>query len=397
MRRRVGPSLIAAVLVLMTSIGGAASSNAPVADAAMRGDLDAVRTLLQEGADVNASHGDGMSALHWAAERGDVALIEMLHYAGADPQAGTRIGQYTPLHVAARAGQAAAVAALVKAGARVDVATTNSGATPLHMAAAAGSVEAVRLLVGKGADVDALETEGAQTPLIFAAAQNRTEAIKALLALGAAPNITGRSIDMAKHAALDRAAFRLQLQIYQGFRKQPGASRDLSPAQFQAGALAARALYASGKVPPAADRQGGGQEGGEEGGVGAVGAMGGLTALLHAARQGYIEAALALIAGGADVNKVSAGDGTSPLLMAVINGQFDMAIALLERGADPNLVSTVNGVSPLWAAVNVQWQPRTRFPQPQEKELQATNYLDVMKALLKAGADPNARISVHPW
>ncbi len=45
------------------------------------------------------------------------------------------------------------------------------------------------------------------------------------------------------------------------------------------------------------------------------------------------------------------------------------------------------GVTPLWAAVNTQWQPRTRFPQPQNIELQKHTYLEVMEALLKAGAD----------
>ena len=55
---------------------GAGAPDAPVADAAMRGDVDAVRQLLREGADVNAAQGDGMSALHWAAEHGDPELTE---------------------------------------------------------------------------------------------------------------------------------------------------------------------------------------------------------------------------------------------------------------------------------------------------------------------------------
>ena len=128
-----------------------------------------------------------------------------------------------------------------------------------------------------------------------------------------------------------------------------------------------------------------------------VATKGGLTALLHASRQGYLDAARALIDGGADVNTVGAGDGTSPLLMAVINGQFDMAVMLLERGADPNIAAKQNGVTPLWAALNTQWQPRTRFPQPQEMERQNATYLDVMKAMLDRGADPNGRIKSHPW
>ena len=70
-----------------------------------RGDKAAVRQLLKDGADVNGAQGDGMSALHWAAERGDAELADMLLFAGANIGAVTRIGQYTPLHLAAQGGQ----------------------------------------------------------------------------------------------------------------------------------------------------------------------------------------------------------------------------------------------------------------------------------------------------
>src|SRR5206468_3954277 len=87
-----------------------------VADAAMKGDRGAVRALLKQGADVSAAKGDGMTALHFAAERGDVAMTEMLVYAGANVAAVTRIGQYTPLHLASRAGDGPAVPALQRKG-----------------------------------------------------------------------------------------------------------------------------------------------------------------------------------------------------------------------------------------------------------------------------------------
>ena len=88
---------------------------------------------------------------------------------------------------------------------------------------------------------------------------------------------------------------------------------------------------------------------------------GGMTALLHAARQGHLEVARVLLDGGADVDQISLSDATSPLLMATINGQFDMALMLLGAGANPNLASNIHGVAPLWSVVNSEWQPRTRF------------------------------------
>src|SRR5204862_7550774 len=110
-----------------------------------------------------------------------------------------------------------------------------------------------------------------------------------------------------------------------------------------------------------------------------------------------LDAARALVDGGAPIDQPGAGDGTTPLLMAVINGEFDLATFLIKRGANPNVPSNGHGVTPLWAAVNTQWQPRTRFPQPPEMEQQKSTYLDVMRALLDAGADPDARVRSHPW
>jgi ankyrin repeat protein len=419
-----------AIALSMTAMVAAAPGGAAVADAVMKGNRDAVRTLLKEGADVNAAQGDGMTALHWAADRGDAETAEMLIYAGASVGAVTRIGAYTPLHLASRAGSAPVIKTLLKGGAEVDARTSTSGVTPLHLAAAAGNVEAITALLDNKADPNAKESEWQQTPLIFAASLNRVDAIKTLLAHGADPKAVTKTVDLAKQQALDRAATALQRKILD--TTVPKGEKP-TPNQMQAAIQAARELYASGKIPPpdpAAPAGGRGGRGGRGGGAPAgdpapapagadpaaaapanntfintsddgplppISAKGGMTALLHAARQGNIEAATALVDGGADVNQVSASDQTSPLLMAVINGQFDMAMMLIKRGANPNLAAAINGATPLWAAINTQWQPRTRFPQPQELELQKATYLDVMKALLDAGADPNTRMKGHPW
>ncbi|MGE3190916.1 MAG: ankyrin repeat domain-containing protein, partial [Vicinamibacterales bacterium] len=397
MRRRFGLSFL--VAFSMAALLAAAPSTTPVADAAMRGDRDAVRQLLQDGVDVNTAQGDGMTALHWAAQRGDTELAAMLLYAGADAAAVTRIGQYTPLHLAARSGNAGVVKALIEAGADASARTSTSGVTPLHLAAAAGSVEAIDELVAHGADLTVRESQWGQTPLIFAASSNRAAAIKDLLAKGADPSLTTETVDMVKLQELERAASKQRRKVLEQLAGKGADGAMADPSQVQAAIQAGREIMSTGKIPPKDPNE---PEDPRERffrqqGPPSITAMGGLTALHHAARQGYIESAMALLDGGADVNQASAGDHSTALLIAVINGQFDLALKLIERGADPNLEADVNGVAPLWAAINAQWQPRTRYPQPQEIEHQESSYLDVARALLEHGADPNHRIVMHPW
>ncbi len=388
-------SLLLLVFTLSAALG-AQQSASPVADAAAHGDKTAIRDLLKQGADVNAAQGDGMSALHWAAERGDAELADLLIYGGANTGAVTRIGLYAPLHLAAKSASPAVVAALVKAGADVNAKSNPSGATPLHLAALAGSTGVINLLADARADLNAREAEWEQTPLIFAASANRAEAITTLIKRGADPDLASKTIDVAKQGRLDRAAVDRQRKVIEGFIGKDSDKRP-TPAQMQAAIEASRELLRSGIIPPPDPNAPPPRGFNPEEINPPVSAKGGMTALLHAARQGYIQSAEALLDGGADIDKTQAGDNTSPLLTAVINGQFDMAMMLIKRSADPNVTAKNNGVSPLWAAVNTMWQPRTRFPQPQEMELQKHTYLEVMQALLDKGADPNHRISSHPW
>jgi ankyrin repeat protein len=124
-------------------------------------------------------------------------------------------------------------------------------------------------------------------------------------------------------------------------------------------------------------------------------AMGGMTALLFAARDGQMDAAKALLEGGADINQVSGADKTSPLVEAILNGHFDLARFFVNWGADPNVANEI-GLTPLYATVDVQWAPKSWFPQPITAE-ETTTYLDLMKALLDDGADPNAKLGKKLW
>jgi ankyrin repeat protein len=350
--------------------------------------------LLRDGADVNAAQGDGMTALHWAAERGDAALAEMLVYAGANVEAETRIGHYTPLHIASRVGDADITRMLLEAGGSATTATSTTGATPLHLASASGNAEVVGLLMDHGADPNARESEWEQTPLIFAAARNRPGAIAVLMERGADPALTSRVVDLDRMNELQRESSRRVGEVIKAFRG--GDDRELTSAELQAAVRAGRDIYLN---PPEEEED---EEPSEQDDFQAlftppIQSMGGFTPLLHAVRQGHVEATVALLDGGAAIDQASGSDGTSPLLMATINGQFDLAKLLVDRGADPNVASNLNGVTPLWAAVNSEWQPRTRFPQPQQRSLQQVGYLDLMRALLEAGADPDARLTRHPW
>ena len=386
--------------------------------AARDGQVEVVRSLLEEGADANAARGDGLTALHLAAGGGHAAVADALAAAGAAVEAGTRIGRYTPLHLAARGGHGAVVLRLLEAGADPNAATTNTGVTALHLAARAidgGSV--VATLLDHGADPNARETSAGQTPLIFAAAANRAAAVTALLGAGADPGIATAVVDVLPALAVDREANRRFRDLIGappqtlgpfGYRADPEAEPpgEPGPAEVQTAIRAQRDFLRSGYDVGEVSAHSLGRVGPDyPGGPDLVrppyrevlvGRTGGMTALLHAAREGNIEAATALLDGGAGVNQGSA-DGSSPLLMAALNGQFDLALVLIERGANPNPAASTDGVTPLFAVLQTQWAPKSNYPQPRAQDLQDSGHLAVLRALLEAGADPNPRLNSHLW
>ncbi len=381
------------LLVLLLALPGRHGPDSPVADAAMQGDAATVRALLAQGADVNEAQGDGMTALHWAARNRDADLARTLLEAGADVGAGTRIGHYTPLHLASEAGSGEVVDVLLGAGADPMARIVGAGSpTPLHFAAAAGSERAVEALVAAGADVNAAEQAWGQTPLIFAASKGRTEAVRALLEAGADPSVHTRVIDVAERAVSDRIERserneRIQAGEKWGPEVAETVRREQRQESRQARAEAASRQESETRMIEEPEPLSYGE---------LVGGHGGLTALLHAAREGHAETAFALLDAGADVNRTSAGDGTSPTLMAMINGHYDLAMRFLERGADPNLASHA-GATPLVAAINTHWAPKSRYPQQHVYMQQDHTYMEVMEKLLDAGADPNVRLTKHLW
>ena len=335
---------------------------AQIADAAQNGDREAVHALLKKGLDVNAAQGDGTTALHWAAIKGDADMAQMLVAAGANVRATTRLGAYTPLYLAARAGYSDVVKILLAAGADAKAKTSN-GTTALMIAAAAGDTKSITSLVENGAEINAKDDAKGETPLMFAAGFNRVDAVKLLLTKGADHKATTKVMDLFALTAPEEESMAKQNAARGGANARP------------ADVAGATRAYRYNEL---------------------ISSQGGLSALLFAARQGYSETAMALLEGGADINQPNAGDKTTPLLMAIINGHFDLALQFVDRGANVN-TAAFNGVAPLFAVLNIQWAPKSLYPSPKAYQQQQATYLDVLQKLLDKGADPNARVSRKVW
>ncbi len=315
------PCLIALTALTLT----AGLDDTRLSQAIKDGDRQAARSLIKEGAGVNAPDPDGTTPLHWAVEANDLDTVQLLLHAGARAAARNRYG-VTPLSLAAGNGNAAIVDLLLKAGADPS-ATLPGGQTILMTAARSGNPDAVRLLI-RGSDVNARESTYGETALMWAAAQNHPGAVQVLLEHGA--EINARS-DELKYS-----------QDHFGLE-----------------------------------------------GVNTILPHGHWTALMYAGRQGSLEAARALLAGGADRNLVDP-DGTTALVLAIINGHYDTAALLAEQGADPNIGDTA-GMAALYAAVDMNTLGEV-YGRPERPSHSKMTALDLMSVLLAHGANPNAQL-----
>ncbi len=155
----------------------------PLVDAVRRGDVDAVRALLDGGADVDSTGPDGATALLWAVHIDQPELVGLLLEAGADVEITNRYG-VGPASLAAENGNAAILERLLQAGVYADH-SLPGGETLLMTAARTGEPETVRTLLAHGADPNLREMTRGQTALMWAAANNNAAAIQVLAERGA--------------------------------------------------------------------------------------------------------------------------------------------------------------------------------------------------------------------
>jgi ankyrin len=325
------------VVLAAIHVASAGAANSPMADAAMKQNREAVRSLLRQKADVNAPQVDGTTALHWAVRLDDLDTADLLIRAGAKVGATNRDG-VTPLQLAALNGNAAMIEKLVKAGADPNVPLSASGDTALMLAARTGTTDAIKVLVETGANVNAKESWGGTTPLMFAAAERHPAAVKMLIERGA--DVGARSNFVA--AANGR-----------GFEGR-------TPSAPQPGQAVEE--FASGWLTP----------------------------LMFSAREGDLESARLLVAAGGDVNAIAA-DGKDALGLAVFNGNYDLASFLVDNKSKVNQADT-QGFTPLfWAVDRRNMETAPNFPW-----MVTADPLPLIRKLLDAGANPNALVDNTP-
>ncbi len=400
MRYQNSIAAVAAVLAPVFYLTVLSAANSPVADAAMRGDAAAIRTLLQQKADVNLAQPDGATAIQWAAYRNDLAMADLLIAAKADVRIPNRDGA-TALRLASVNGSAEMIDRLIKAGANPNETGLN-GETPLMYASRNGNPAAVKALIAAKADVNAKEKLRGTTPLMWAAEQSHPEAVAVLVAAGA---------DVSARSANDTKGNRAYLAnpVKQRLKSGFGAQGDNFGKQGKGGGNQAKGGQNKGKgggnakgganFPTSPDDIAAGIAAGTVD-VAALDAAaleasfgrtrdadgGALTPLVFAARQNCIECAKILLDAGANVNQTT-NYGWTPLLTATQNRNYKLASLLLDRGANPNLKNN-GGWSPLYLATDNRNIEIGDYPTPKAD----MDHLEYIKLLLAKGADPNIRI-----
>lgn len=238
------------------------------------GNRKAALEMIRAGADVNDLQPDGTSPVHWAVYGADHELLQALIAKKAKVDVTNEFGS-TPLAEAARLADVTMVKMLLDAGSGSEGANED-GETALMVAIKTGEMPVVDLLVKAGANVNVVEKFHNQTPLMYAAdaPKNAADIVKLLL---------------SKDASVKPRA------LYSDW-----------PSQITS---EPRAQYRP---------------------------VGGLTALLYAARSGCYGCVEAILGAGADVNTPSP-EGVTPLMIALDNDHNDVAKLLLDRGANPHL------------------------------------------------------------
>ena len=353
-------AVVCCLVAIASTIGAAAPIDPRLIQAVKDRDIESVRGLLKQRVDVNATQGDGATALHWAVHRDDLAMADLLIRSGARANAANDLGA-TPLHLACTNRSAPMVERLLAADADPRAALSG-GETVLMTCARAGDAKAVRALIVRGAAVNAREQHHQQTALMWAVAERHPDVVQLLIDAGA--DLRARSLTYPQTVVGEQTqrAGREELN----YTVSRGGATPLLFAARVGDDESARILLKAGA--DANDSQ-----------------PDAVSALVLAAHSGHGSVAALLLEHGADPNAI--GSGYTALHAAILRGDLKLVNALLARGANPNL--PIAKGTPMRRDTTDWNLPATLIGTP--PYLLAARFLepDIMKALVVGGADPN--------
>lgn len=279
-----------------------------------------------------------------------------------------------PLVDAARTGNVNAVEKLLTEKTDVNLASAD-GTTALHWAVHRDDMTMVNQLIAAHAKPDQANDYGV-TPLWLACTNKNASIVQSLLEAGANPNAslwTGETVLMncaqtgtseAVRALLDRGA---RVNDAESKKKQTALMWAIAEVHPEVTAL----LVKSGADIHATS-------------------AGGFTPLLYAARSGDIESARILLEAGASADEATTKQGNA-LVIASAGGHEELALLLLKAGANPNS-SDENGITALHHSARNGLSALNGVRYDDAYRVRPPNMLKLTRALLEAGADPNARI-----
>ena len=150
-------------------------------------DLETVKQLLEQGADVQIENNSGETVLFGAANQEDMKILSAIIDTKIDLNHQEKYYKQTTLFTPAEVGHTTALRLLLKAGADPNI-KDKGGFTPLQWAAQEKQLSAMKTLISFGADVNCKSKKGI-TPLMSASIVGFYKGVELLLSAGADVNI----------------------------------------------------------------------------------------------------------------------------------------------------------------------------------------------------------------
>ncbi|XP_014209663.1 uncharacterized protein LOC106640224 [Copidosoma floridanum] len=250
------------------------------------GDLEAVKSCIARGAEINGKNVDSWTALHFAAKSPNIEVMRFVLESNTDVNVKNRSGQ-SPLHIASMSGNKHIVQLLIKEKRLYANEKDNDGRTPLHYAAKNGHKDVLEMLLKYKVQQSVIDKNGFSA-LHYGIRNGHKEAV--MMLMNKEMNVDENKA-YSGYSLLHLAADKGQVDLVNYFLK-----------------LKANICAISER---------------------------GTTPLHLASLRGFLEIVKILITKGSNVN-AKCKDGATPLHLAVEFGFKDIAELLIKNGADPN-------------------------------------------------------------